>query len=1048
DNVSLAGNGQNVALLGNRIYNSGELGIDLNDDGVTLNDGDDADAGSNGLQNFPSLADVVTSGSTFAVSGSLNTEAERTYRIEFFASESANPSGFGEGQRYLGYTNVTTDANGAVDFHASLVGAIDPDEVLTATATEVLGGGYGGTSEFAQAVSAVAGGHVVYVDTAADASDGDTSSVTALLANRGADGKISLREAIVATNNTGNVSGWLDEIRFAISESDPWHYHYVDNSAAKVTWGNAQAVSMGGMRDVDYHESWFRIDLASALPTVTDGLIVNGYSQAGARANSQAEMDPTDAVIRIELYAHGLGGTAWTLAGEGSELRGVNINGYTSQVLLSIGANNITVGGSYFGTDISGTIDSPSGRRGVQMQNGTSGTLIGGPTTADRNIISGNYWGITEGGTGTIQGNFIGTDKFGTSAIGNGLTGIAGVGGKTVIDNVISGNGRDGLEIDWSSNFVIEGNKIGTDVTGTVDLGNGRYGIDGTQISNGVIRNNIISGNAAAGLMLNGSSVHDVVVQGNYVGTDITGEVAIPNGYGIDVIFPGTGVVIGGVNPGEGNLLSGNSSVGLFIRTNNEVSVFGNTIGASASGSALPNAQAGIRVLSGSTAAVIGGNGAGEGNVIAFNNGPGIQVDSNASTGNTFIGNSIYGNLGLGIDINGDGVTPNDLGDVDTGPNDLQNFPVLATAAANGSAAVIGGSLTSTPNRSFRVEFFASDDVDGDGFGEGQRYLGFTTVMTGADGVAEFSVSLSGDASGGDWITATATEDLGGGLYGGTSEFSMAVQAVEASIITVDTTAHTRDGDTSSIAALFADRGADGRISLREAIEAANNTANVGGGPDLIRFDLSTSDSGFVDPDGIVGNADDYWRIQPTSQFTITDAVVIDGFSQAGSMMGDLWAGTPHEIKVEIDGSQTNTRGFVISSAGSGSTIRGLAIHSAMTNNIQVNGQSTIEANYVGLTANGDDAPGHRGTATTSANILVNGSVSAGSQLLDNVVAGAWNKNIRIGTANGANGVIVQGNFVGVDPTGMSRAPGAQTTNGTYGIILRDGVDDVVIGGS
>ncbi|MCA9205063.1 MAG: right-handed parallel beta-helix repeat-containing protein, partial [Planctomycetales bacterium] len=708
DNVSLAGDGQNVALLGNRIYNSGELGIDLNDDGVTLNDGDDADAGSNGLQNFPSLADVVTSGSTFAVSGSLNTEAERTYRIEFFASESANPSGFGEGQRYLGYTNVTTDANGAVDFHASLVGAIDPDEVLTATATEVLGGGYGGTSEFAQAVSAVAGGHVVYVDTAADASDGDTSSVTALLANRGADGKISLREAIVATNNTGNVSGWLDEIRFAISESDPWHYHYVDNSGAKVTWGNAQAVSMGGMRDVDYQESWFRIDLASALPTVTDGLIVDGYSQAGARANSQAETDPTDAVIRIELYAHGLGGTAWTLAGEGSELRGVNINGYTSQVLLSIGANNITVGGSYFGTDISGTIDSPSGRRGVQMQNGTSGTLIGGPRTADRNIISGNYWGITEGGTGTIQGNFIGTDKFGTSAIGNGLTGIAGVGGKTVIDNVISGNGRDGLEIDWSSNFVIEGNKIGTDVTGTVDLGNGRYGIDGTQISNGVIRNNIISGNAAAGLMLNGSSVHDVVVQGNYVGTDITGEVAIPNGYGIDVIFPGTGVVIGGVNPGEGNLLSGNSSVGLFIRTNNEVSVFGNTIGASASGSALPNAQAGIRVLSGSTAAVIGGNGAGEGNVIAFNNGPGIQVDSNASTGNTFIGNSIYGNLGLGIDINGDGVTPNDLGDVDTGPNDLQNFPVVSDAAANGSAAVIGGSLTSTPNRSFRVEFFAS----------------------------------------------------------------------------------------------------------------------------------------------------------------------------------------------------------------------------------------------------------------------------------------------------------------------------------------------------
>ncbi|MCA9062978.1 MAG: right-handed parallel beta-helix repeat-containing protein, partial [Planctomycetaceae bacterium] len=188
----------NNSIRGNSIYGNGGLGIDHGDDGVTANDSGDGDYGIHHLQNYPVLATVTTSGSVINLSGSINSLANTTYSLDFYSSSLADASGYGEGAVYLGSKTVTTDGSGNAEFTDSFAGAVRAGDVITATATTVLGS----TSEFSAASATTASASILVVDTTSDTADGDTSSISALLADRGADGYISLREAIVATNNS------------------------------------------------------------------------------------------------------------------------------------------------------------------------------------------------------------------------------------------------------------------------------------------------------------------------------------------------------------------------------------------------------------------------------------------------------------------------------------------------------------------------------------------------------------------------------------------------------------------------------------------------------------------------------------------------------------------------------------------------------------------------------------------------------------------------------------------------------------------------------
>jgi hypothetical protein len=139
-------------------------------------------------------------------------------------------------------------------------------------------------------------------------------------------------------------------------------------------------------------------------------------------------------------------------------------------------------------------------------------------------------------------------------------------------------------------------------------------------------------------------------------------------------------------------------------------------------------------------------------------------------TGNTILSNSIYGNYHVGINLAIDGFTPNDAGDGDTGANNLQNRPLLAAASRTGAGTAVTGVLNSAPSGTYRVQFFASPACDDIGNGEGQLFIGETTLMTDGLGNTTIAVALGATPALGWSVTATAT-DAGGN----TSEFSNCV---------------------------------------------------------------------------------------------------------------------------------------------------------------------------------------------------------------------------------------------------------------------------------
>src|SRR5262249_9115185 len=151
-----------------------------------------------------------------------------------------------------------------------------------------------------------------------------------------------------------------------------------------------------------------------------------------------------------------------------------------------------------------------------------------------------------------------------------------------------------------------------------------------------------------------------------------------------------------------------------------------------------------------------------------------------ATVGNAVLGNSIFGNGGLGIDLGHDGVTANDPGDADTRPNGLQNVPVLHIVLLEGGDVVVPGTINSPPGQpgtTFRIEFFASAARDPSGHGQGQLFLGYTSVTTDGGGNATFAAALPFAGAPGALISATATAVVAGGgtaadlTFGDTSEF-------------------------------------------------------------------------------------------------------------------------------------------------------------------------------------------------------------------------------------------------------------------------------------
>ena len=643
------------------------------------------------------------------------------------------------------------------------------------------------------------------------------------------------------------------------------------------------------------------ISVSSQLPVITNTLVIDGTTQPGYTGTPL-----------IALNGNGLFGSACGLVitGTGNTVRALSIqrfhfSGGTGHGILIQGGGSNVVAGCFIGVDATGTALQFNSGAGIWISNSVY-NVIGGTNAADRNLICGNSVAgvLLSGGVAAnnqVLGNYIGLGIFGTNAIGSThgvtisnapnniiggnvpgarnvisgqldheviLTGTGTVGniiagnyigiradgtalsannanfdgisvnnapGNTIggivagTRNVISGN-NNGINLLGSNTVgnVIVGNYIGTDASGSVKIPN-HTGVIATALNGGFsVSNviggsvhgagNVISGNVTVGVYINGSAGN--TVQGNFIGTDATGLLALGNGAsgtGGGLSVSGSGNIIGGGVPGAGNVISGNPSDGLDISVaslsdfsiNNLVQ--GNWIGVGADGTTplgnglIGSGGRGLAVL-GANSNLIGGFTAGSGNVVAYNGLDGVWLagtfgysglfgSNNIVAGNTIYSNgavvvwlggkaagvtlmganlissnSIFGNVYLGIDSGGDGPTANT-------PNGKSNYPIL-TLARQGSTD-IDGTLNAGANCVYHIEFSYNSTEDNNP--EFQFPLGAIDVPTDGAGNVTFHATFSYTVPRGMRITATATAACPGspGETSEISHFTLVVEPVE-----------------------------------------------------------------------------------------------------------------------------------------------------------------------------------------------------------------------------------------------------------------------------
>ena len=444
-------------------------------------------------------------------------------------------------------------------------------------------------------------------------------------------------------------------------------------------------------------------------------MTIDGYTQpgyAGLRSSSSTARAP---------------GRAWRgcdISAGSTTVRGLAIGRFTLYgIRLAAGGANV-VEACYIGVDPTGTLDRGDGLAGIIITGGSSGNRIGGTTAAQRNVLAGSAVGIIVEGTGksnVIEGNYIGTDATGTVPISSSLgisvdsADVTVGGSEPGAGNLVSGHSGDGIHF-GGNNGRVEGNRIGTDATGTVRLPNTANGLSIAGAS-GVRVTELISGNGGGGINLTGSNS---VVVNNFIGTDASGHFPLGNG--------GPGIAI--------------------ERDSND-----NTIG---------DADPGIA------------------NIIAFNGGDGVILSTSPSSppgkGNTIRRNVIYANRGLGINLVGLDFAPGPGAERSAGCRRRAQRNAELPADHRGHlrrrTTTVSGLLGSAPNAVFDLDFYgnAACAFRPHDYLQGESYMGSTSVLTDGAGVAAFTVELPVAALPGTPISATATS-----ADGSTSEFSQRI---------------------------------------------------------------------------------------------------------------------------------------------------------------------------------------------------------------------------------------------------------------------------------
>lgn len=500
------------------------------------------------------------------------------------------------------------------------------------------------------------------------------------------------------------------------------------------------------------------------------------------------------------------------------------------------------------------------------------------------------------------------------------------------------------------------------------------------------LQNGLVIGDAPCA-----GAVNNVFVLGNFIGLANSGTLASGN-VQTGIRVASSQVRIGGTDIADRNVISANGNFGILLRGTGNLAtlVQNNLIGTDRGGSQDFGNGIGIR-----TSDTIGTSRIVQ-NLVRFN-GTGIHI--NGGSGHVITQNRIHDNDALGIDLGTLGPNPNDVDDLDNGPNGLQNTLEFTASRAPGGGLSVSGFLDvgHVTQLDYSFEFFASPSCDPSGFGEGERFVGATVEgMRTVDQNFIATILSSDPLPTGTVITATARQTSNTGP--GASEFSACV-FLDPPPLLVNSADDVDDGVCNAT-----------HCSLREAMNSANTF--TGSGQQFINFAIPplTGSSEIV--------------ITPTTPLPrIARGYLIDGYSQPGSVVNTDPGISNAVPRIRLQGSAGALVGFDVCAANV--LIRGFAI-AGFEEGIDfkrsgcVNGSGGIVAgNFFGLRSDGSTA------APNLRSLVFDGSGNipltvGGSAIADRNVFAGGNIGVHLNHASLTTvRATVLGNLFGSDRSGV-----------------------------
>jgi hypothetical protein len=809
-----------------------------------------------------------------------------------------------------------------------------------------------------------------------------------------------------------------------------------------------------------------------------DGILIQGASATGNTIKGNfvgAVLAGTSA-----LANHGNAGVEINGAGSntigGTTASALNlISGNTNAGVLITGSGSTMnlVEGNRIGTN-TGVTAALGNTNGVVIQSSAATNTVGGTAAGAGNVISGNSNdGVLIAGNATtgnqVQRNFIGVDATGAASLANQGQGVEingattnTIGGTTAsARNIISGNSGNGILLSGPSNLV-EGNFIGTDLTGASAVANGSNGIKITGASNTVGgttagAGNLISGNTTgAGVQITGASATGNLVEGNSIGLNQAGSGTLPNTSGVVIQSAASSNTIGGTVAVAANTISGNSGAGVQISDTNTTGniIEGNKIGTNAAGtSAQPNAN-GIVIQSGATNNTIGGTAAGAGNFISGNSGTGILIDASGGSGTT--GNLVQGNFiglsaaatplalpnGKGISIAG-GAKNNTIGGTTAAAANLisgntSGTGVLITDAMTTGNIVEGNfigtladGVTTRPNTNGIViqSGAANNTIGGTSAAAGNVISGNSSngIQITGSGTSgnlvennNIGTNKTGTAAVGNGVGVTINGGATGNMIGGgaMSTGNLISGNTGDGVVISGMGTNNNLVQSNSIGTNAAETGALGNVNGVSILAgAANNT--VGG---------ATAVAGNL----ISGNS--------------AAGVLVSGMNTSGNMIEGNFMGTDTSGTVSV----ANHDGVIIQSMATNNIVGGSMMGAG--NLISGNTMTGVTITDSGTTGNQvlDNSIGTNGTGAAALHnqtgVLIQSGASnntIGSELMGfaNLISGNSGDGVQI-TGTNTSGNKIERNFIGTNQAGS----GALANN--VGVSIRAGATMNTIGGT